>query len=82
MMLEISELQVGDAVELFVGPWGTGLVYQVTDEIVNIFRPYGTTSGFTYGNNQAITLTGQEIVSYQRTDKRAKMKVWHRQEHR
>lgn len=79
--LPISELEVGDVVQVFDGPFGTAIVDQVEEDKVWTFRPYGATSGFTMIGNKTITYTGQERMSYLR-DSKTKLKVWERRPHR
>jgi hypothetical protein len=67
--LPVGELQVGDVVKWFDGAFGTAIVKQVTDKEVKLFRPYGTTAGFAYSNNQTICYTGTEEGTYLRDSK-------------
>lgn len=47
--VKIADLRLADVVKLSEGPWGTGVVSQIKDGKVTIFRPYGTTDNFSYG---------------------------------
>jgi hypothetical protein len=58
--LRVSELQAGDCLKQLDGPFGTAIVSQATDKEVKLFRPYGTTAGFTYSDNRTICYTGIE----------------------
>lgn len=44
-----SEMKLGDTVKLFDGPFGYGVVNQIAEGQVHIFRPYATTADFSYG---------------------------------
>ena len=60
----VSELHVGDVLKQFDGPFGTAIVEKITADAVHLFRPYGSTAGFVYGDfeprGQTICLTGRE----------------------
>ena len=44
-----SELKVGDRVRLdSLSEWNTAIVRNVEEHGIRLFRPYGSTSGFTY----------------------------------
>jgi len=58
----ISELQLGDVVELFEGAYGTATVKSIRDG-VTLFRPYATTSDFSMGGT-VICYTGIEEVTF------------------
>jgi hypothetical protein len=77
--LPVSDLKVGDVVKWFDGAFGTAIVKQVTNEYVKLFRPYSTTSGFSYSNNQTICYTGFEEGTYLR-DSKEKFLVYQRGE--
>jgi hypothetical protein len=47
-MLKADELQLGDVVELFEGPYGCGTVKQIKDGMITFFRPYTATADFSY----------------------------------
>lgn len=80
--LPISELEIGDVVQAFDGPFGTAIVIKRTDEYVTTFRPYATTSGFCYGEEpQTIPYTGSETMSYFRQSK-DRLKVLERRPHK
>jgi hypothetical protein len=49
--LPAIELQVGDTVRLDkggYGPWMTAIVSKIENDLIHLFRPYGTTAGFRY----------------------------------
>lgn len=77
--LPVSELKVGDVVQWYDGPWGTAIVEQIHDGKMHLFRPYGTTHGFVYSNNQTICLTGAERGTYL-LDSKEKFLVYQRSE--
>jgi hypothetical protein len=78
----VNELQVGDVLQQFEGPFGTAIVEKVTAESVHLFRPYGATAGFTYGDHaprgQTICYHGREETVFLLTDK-AKFLVYRRE---
>jgi hypothetical protein len=59
---KVDELRAGDIVQLFEGPWGTGIVKTKDDDSVTFFRPYGTASEFTFTGG-VICFTGTEVFS-------------------
>ena len=63
-----AELQLADVVELFEGPFGTGIVKQIADGFVTMFRPYGTSTDVAYSNG-VICYTGIEEYKFSLTDK-------------
>ena len=67
--LPVCDLRVGDVVKWFDGPFGTAIVEQVTADEVKLFRPYGTTSGFTYSGNKTICYHGSESGTYSSSSK-------------
>lgn len=79
--LPVRELQLGDVVKWYDGPFGTAVVTQVTSEFVKLFRPYATTAGFAYGDNQAIPYTGSECGTYL-LDSKDRFLVYQRSEHK
>lgn len=60
----VRDLCIGDVLQQMDGPFGTAIVEKRTPEAVHLFRPYGTTAGFTYGahapNGQTICYHGRE----------------------
>lgn len=80
--MPLSELRLGDTVELFDGPYGTGIVKQITERDVYFFRPYGQGEHFSYGGSdngsQIICYTGTETFSRSRSG-RETIKVWRRE---
>lgn len=78
----VAELQVGDVIKQFEGPFGTAIVEKASAESVTFFRPYGATPDFTYGGDgseRIITYTGREETVFLRTDK-AQFLVYQRKE--
>lgn len=65
----IQQLQLADVIELFEGPFGTGVVRQITADEVIIERPYGVTADFSYTGG-VLYSTGVEECRYQLSDKR------------
>ena len=45
---KVSDLKLADIVELFEGPFGTGVVRHITKDEVIISRPYGVSGDFSY----------------------------------
>lgn len=74
----IRDLQLADVVELFEGPWGTGVVEQIKDGVVTIHRPYGTTADFSCTSG-VITYVGDERVRCF-SDSDRTLKVWERKD--
>lgn len=81
VVLSVSELRVGDVLKWYDGAFGTAVVKQVTNEYVKLFRPYGTTAGFAYGDNQTVCYTGVEEGTYLR-DSKERFLVYQRGEHK
>lgn len=79
--LPLHELQLGDIVELFDGPFGTAVVRQITDDEVIIARPFGVTGDFSYTGGVPYSV-GTEECKYLRssTPGHYKFKVWQRKE--
>lgn len=81
--LPLTELQVGDTVEVIEGggPYATGIVSAITDDLVWFWRPYGKHAGFTcgspHGGTGVICYTGVETFCRPKT-KRETILVWHR----
>lgn len=75
--VNVRELQKADVIELFEGPFGTGVVRQITDEAVIIMRPYGVTGDFSYTGGVPYSV-GNEECTYFLTDTRSTFKVWSR----
>jgi hypothetical protein len=46
--VRISDLQLGDVVTVFEGPYGTGTVKQIKDGVVTILRVYVAAGDFSY----------------------------------
>jgi hypothetical protein len=65
----ISELQLGDVVSVFTGPWGTATVSRIDDGNVYFYRPYGHASlSCRFAGNRLICYTGLEEFSRSITD--------------
>jgi len=77
--LKISDLKLGDVVELYEGPFATAVVKQIKDGLVWFYRPYGTHADFTCTSG-VICYIGLEEFSRSVTDT-STVKVWHRAEH-
>ena len=63
-----ANLKLADVVKLFDGPFGTGIVKQIADGFVTVFRPYGTSEDFCYTGG-VICYTGIEEYKFSLTDK-------------
>jgi len=75
----VSELRLADVVEIFEGPFGTGIVRQITDDVVTIMRPYGVTGDFSYTGG-VLYLVGNEECRYLLSDTRTVFRVYQRKE--
>jgi hypothetical protein len=65
----ISDLQIGDVVSVFDGPWGTATVSRIDDGTVYFYRPYGHASlSCRFAGNRLICYTGLEEFSRPITD--------------
>jgi hypothetical protein len=78
LKLSVAQLQVGDCIKQLDGPFGTAIVAQATDKEVKLFRPYGTTAGFTYSDNRTICYTGTEETIFLR-DSKQEFEVYYRE---
>lgn len=76
--LPIRDLKLADVVQLYEGPWGTATVTQVTDDVVHMERPYGTTVDFS-STSGVIAYIGHEHVRYPR-DSSHILLVWERKD--
>jgi hypothetical protein len=68
----VADLRLGDVVKQFEGPFGTAIVEKITADAVTLFRPYGTTCGFTYAHaprGLTICYHGREETTFLLTDK-------------
>ena len=82
----VSDLRLGDIVELFEGPFGTGTVRQITGrhekidypEVI-IARPYGVTGDFSYTGGVPFSV-GVEECHYLLSDTRSVFKVYQRKD--
>lgn len=69
MRATVAQLQLADVIELFEGPFGTGVVRQITKDEVIISRPYGVTQDFSYTGGVCYS-TGVEECHYLLSDTR------------
>lgn len=80
--LKVSELRLGDCVQLFEGAYGTAIVNKRDDKEVGFYRHYGGVERFSYGGTgngpQVICYVGLETFSRPITDG-ATVKVWRRE---
>lgn len=60
-MLKPADMNLADDVQLFEGAYGVGVVTQIDDEIVYLFRPYMATADFRYTGG-VVPYIGHEIV--------------------
>src|SRR6266704_5565118 len=63
MQLRMSDLRLGDTVNCFDGSFGTGIVKQITENSVIVFRPYGTCADFSMSSG-VICYTEIEEIPY------------------
>lgn len=75
----IKDLKLADVVELFDGPFGTGVVRQITKDEVIIDRPYGVTGDFSYTGGVPFSV-GVEECKYLLASNRFEFKVWQRKD--
>jgi len=47
-LMRTAELQLGDEIQLFNGPFGHAIVTKIDGGAVHYFRPYATTADFSY----------------------------------
>jgi hypothetical protein len=76
--VKVADLQLGDVLELFEGPYGTATVKQIRDGQVTLFRPYAATADFSTTSG-VICYTGIEECKYL-IGSNAKFKVYSRKE--
>lgn len=81
LFLKVSDLRLGDVVQLYDGPFGTATVFQIKDDVVHMERPYGATADFTCTSG-VIAYIGHEHVRYPRDGAQARhtFRVWSRKE--
>lgn len=72
----IGDLQLGDVVQLYEGPWGTATVRQIKDGVVHIERIYGCSENFSYTGG-VIVYMGREEVRYEQDSKNT-VTLWER----
>ena len=65
--VKISDLQLGDVVQVFEGPFGSAVVNQIKDGSVHFYRPYATTDDFSYTGG-VIPYIGLEMFTRPVTD--------------
>ena len=73
-----DKLKLGDVIQCFEGPFSTGIVTQLDQETVKVFRPYGKHDDFSYTGGvicyvgieqyHIARIAGLEYEVYQRTD--------------
>lgn len=73
----LTELRLGDCVEVFQGPYGSAIVKQIDDGQVTFFRPYGAHTDFAHTGG-VICYVGVEEFSRTITP-RETIKVWRRE---
>ena len=76
ILISVTELQLGDTVAMWKDvdePWTNGIVNQIRDGIVHIFRPYGCCADFSYAGG-VIPYIGIENITIELTSSR-KIKV-------
>lgn len=66
--VKVGNLQVGDVVKAFDGPWGTAIVKKIEDGTVTFFRPYGISANFSYRAG-VVCYVGIEDFSHLNNDK-------------
>jgi hypothetical protein len=74
--MKANELEIGDVVSLYDGPFGTAIVSNKDEDNVTFFRPYGTCADFIYAQG-AICYTGTETFTRPITDQ-GNFYVWQR----
>jgi hypothetical protein len=85
MQVALEALKLADYVELFEGPFGTGVVTQVTDTEVHMMRAYAVTADYSTTGGVGYSV-GNEPVTYLKCDTRFNsksshtFKVWQRKE--
>lgn len=76
----IKDLKLADVVELFEGPFGTGVVQNIDADEVVIVRPYGVTGDFSYTGGVPYSVGNEECVYPLVNSNRTTFKVWQRKE--
>jgi len=66
--VSIAELELGDTIRCFDGPFGTGVVQNVDSTMVKIFRVYAKCEDFRYTGG-VICYTGAEVYELFKTSK-------------
>lgn len=69
----VSELELGDVVELSVSPYGTATVCNVTENEVEYFRPYTHHEDFTYTGGIICYVGIEKFKEYRHSDKTIKL---------
>jgi hypothetical protein len=59
LKVKATDLRIGDVVRLNDLPWSTSIVKNIKDNLIHLWRPYGTTADFTYTGG-VICYTGTE----------------------
>lgn len=65
--VRLCDLELGDVVELFEGPYGHATVKKITDDQVTFFRPYVHHDDFSYTGG-VICYIGIEEVAFFKSD--------------
>ena len=79
IMLRADELQLGDVVKSFDGPFNSSIVQKIDQErkSVKLFRPYGVSKNFSYTGG-VICYTGIEEYEVWLSDKDARFELLER----
>jgi hypothetical protein len=75
--LKACELKLGDVLQIFDGPYGTGTVTRIWEGQIDIERPYGHTSDFSYSGGSVVFYTGMEHMQFP-VDSSRVFNVWAR----
>lgn len=80
IQVKTSELQLGDTVSSHgMDAWSTAIVVQIKDDLVHLWRPYGTTTDFSYTGG-VIPYVGIETYVVEQSDERSTWTLYNRQE--
>lgn len=67
--MPVAELKLGDIIQCFEGPFGTGVIQGIEGDMVKVFRPYAKTDDFSYTGG-VICYTGIEHYAFWKSEKR------------
>jgi hypothetical protein len=69
MKLKVTELKLGDvvALEFNGGPWNHAIVRNITKTDVVLWRPYGTTTNFSYTGGVICLIGVEDNIDYSLT---------------